>query len=141
MMLGSKAVTNVIKRINGAQITDKTGNNYIRAYKYEKSENEKGEYIAVNHLPFVNTSNVEEGIVNVNIHVPKTVSNLPDTKRLEELCDIIIELFPNDLYIDGGYFTIYSDSRPTPDNDGTYYVNIKIKVRYINADFNLVETL
>lgn len=138
-MLGEEAVTNVVKRLNGAVIEKKNGG-FIRAYKYEKGNDEDSEYIAVNHLPFINSYEVTDGIVNVNVHIPKTTTNEPDTKRLSQVCKSVINLFPNDTNINGADYFFYSDSRPTLDNDGTYYVNIKIKVRYTNIDLDLVET-
>ena len=138
-MLGEEAVTNVVKRLNGAAIGKKNGG-FIRAYKYEKGKDEDSEYIAVNHLPFINSYEVTDGIVNVNVHIPKTTTNEPDTKRLSQVCKCVINLFPNDTNINGADYSFYSDSRPTLDNDGTYYVNIKIKVRYTNIDLDLVET-
>lgn len=138
-MLGEKAVTAVVMRINGAKIERRDGST-IRAYKYEKGKNEDSEYIAVNHLPFINSYEVTDGIVNVNVHIPKTTTNEPDTKRLSQVCKSVINLFPNDTNINGSDYSFYSDSRPTLDNDGTYYVNLKIKVRYTNIDSDLVET-
>ena len=138
-MLGDKAVTAVVMRINGAKIERRDGGT-IRAYKYEKGKDEDSEYIAVNHLPFINSYEVEDGIVNVNVHIPKTATNEPNTKRLGAVCNEVILLFPNDTNIDGVDYSYYCDSRPVLDNDGTYYVNIKIKVRYTNIDLDLIET-
>lgn len=138
-MLGSKAVTEVLKRINAAKIkktmvATETAQQYIRAYKYEKGEKEKGEYIAVNHLPFTHgqSKNVESGTINVNVHVPMLKSGAVPTKRLEELCSQMIELFPNDTYLNGAFYSYYCDSRPMLDNDETYYVNLQIEVIYNN---------
>lgn len=137
LMLGNKAVEQVVMRINCAKIPKVTStfvDQYIRAYKYEKGEKEKGEYIAVNHLPFTHgqSRNIEEGTVNVNVHVPKLKSGEVPTKRLEEICQKVIELFPDDLYIEGAFYNFYCDSRPTLDNDDTYFVNLQIQVTYNN---------
>lgn len=133
MMLGSMAVTAVANRINAAKLV-KTGaaNQYIRAYKYEKGEKETGEYIAVNHLPFTHTKDVEDGVVNVNVHVPKLKSSEVPTLRLEKLCNEVIALFPKDTYINGSYYSFSTDSRPMLDNDDTYFVNLQIQVTYNN---------
>lgn len=131
MILGDDAVTTVVKRINANKqlLTDFKG----RAYKYERPEKLDGEYIAVNHLDFVRRNVVEEGVVNVNIHVPKTASNEPNTKRLSTLVKGVIALFsPSPIYIDGAFLEFYSDSRPTLDNDDTYYINLKFNVTYNN---------
>lgn len=134
------AVESVIKQINAANITKAStsasslNSPKIRAYKYEKGEKENGEYVVVNHLPFTHGSgkNIEDGIVNINVHVPQLKSGGVPTRRLEDLCKQIIGLFQQDLYINGAYYDFYSDSRPTFDNDETYYVNLQIRVIYNN---------
>ena len=105
------------------------------AYKYERPEKLKGEYIAVNHLPFVHRREVEEGVVNVNIHVPKLKSGLPDTRRLAILSQRIVDLFPEGKYLDTAFYEFLSDSRPTLDNDDTYYVNIQLNVVFNNLNY------
>lgn len=138
MMLGSKAVTEIVRLINNAKIKSSTDGitesdtKVIRAYKYEKGKKETGEYIAVNHLPFITKNEVQEGTVNINIHVPQQPSNEPNTKRLDKICDQVIALFPKDLFIDGAYYNYYCDSRPVPDNDKTYFVNLQIQVTFSN---------
>ena len=135
-MDGEQAVVAVIKEINTLSLPNFKG----RVYKYERSEKTTGEYIAVNHLPFVFDSVVEDSIVNVNVHVPKLKTNEPDTSRLYALWNPIMEHFlaseengkPDGVYLEGGYFSFYSHSRPTLDNDDTYYVNIQLKVIYNN---------
>lgn len=137
-MLGDMAVTAVVKYINDQSIPASEdcscGGKYVKAYKYEKPDKKKGEYIAVNHLPFVHDRAVCKGVVNINIHVPKTKSNQPDTKRLSELAEIIVGLFPEDTYLEKAYYEFLSDSRPTPDNDDTYFVNIQLNVIFNNLN-------
>lgn len=134
MMTGRYAVEAVLKRINDAKIAKTTATNatrYIRAYKYKKGAKEYGEYIAVNSLPFIHGShNIETGIVNVNVHVTQLASGGIPTSRLEAICGKVISLFPKDTNINGAYFNYFCDSRPTLDNDETYYVNLQIKVTY-----------
>lgn len=139
VMLGDMAVTAVVKYINGQRIgspvkDDELGRCCVPlvAYKYEKPEKIKGEYIAVNHLPFIHRNVVGEGVVNINIHVPKLKSGLPNTKRLAKLVQTIVNLFPEDKTMGNAYYEFLSDSRPTPDNDDTYFVNIQINVTFIN---------
>ena len=140
VMLGDMAVTAVVKYINDQRIMSEnkaevTGNcQPIIAYKYEKPDAVSGEYIAVNHLPFVHRDVVEEGVVNINIHVPKLKSNLPNTKRLASLAESIVRLFPEGKYLNKAFYEFLSDSRPTPDNDNTYYVNIQINVIFNNLN-------
>lgn len=133
MIFGDNAVSAVVERINTNRQTlkDFCG----RAYKYERPEQLDGEYIVVNHLDFVRRDVVEEGVVNVNIHIPKTASNEPNAKRLSALAKGIIELFsPSPKYLEGVFFEFYSDSRPVYDNDNTYYVNLKFNVTYNNLN-------
>lgn len=126
MMFGDMAVSEVVRFLNEAHLTNFNG----RAYKYEKREDAKGEYIAVNHLPFVHRGSVERGTVNINVHVPKLPTNEPNTRRLSELTEEVASLFPENTYISGAYYEFYSDSRPVLDGDGTYYVNLQLNVYY-----------
>lgn len=140
VMLGDMAVDAVVQYLNGQQIETPTDNPYCRcgrfltAFKYERPDGKKGEYIAVNHLPFVHKDAVCEGIVNINIHVPKVASGLPNTKRLGELAQAVVALFPDATFLRGAYYEFLSDSRPTPDGDDTYYVNIQINVIFNNLN-------
>ena len=135
-MDGERAVTAVACEIDTLNLPDFTG----ETFKYVKNEKYSGEYIAVNHLPFVYGSEVGEGIVNVNVHVPKTKTNEPATTRLYALWHPIKQHFlaseslgqPDGVYLDGAYFSFYSHSLPTLDNDGTFYVNVQLKVTYNN---------
>ena len=139
-MLGDMAVTDVVKYINDKKIMSSSTHSVtgeclpLTAYKYEKPSTVKGEYIAVNHLPFVHRNVVGEGIVNINIHVPKLKSGLPNTGRLSKLTKIVAEMFPEDRYINKAFYEFLSDSRPTPDNDDTYYVNIQLNVIFNNLN-------
>lgn len=130
LMLGDMAVTEVVKTLNEASLPDFAG----RAYKYERPMGTMGEYIVVNHLPFVHNNVLENGVVNVNIHVPAMLQNLPDTKRLAELAVAVAELFPENTYISGFFYEFYADSRPILDDDKTYYVNLQIKVTFNNLN-------
>ena len=141
VMLGDKAVSVVVKYINDQHIASSKKDSItgecmcLVAYKYERPEKLKGEYIAVNHLPFVHRREVEEGVVNVNIHVPKLKSGLPDTRRLAILSQRIVDLFPEGKYLDTAFYEFLSDSRPTLDNDDTYYVNIQLNVVFNNLNY------
>lgn len=105
-----------------------------RLYKYEVPEDfPTGDYIVINHLPFVYDNVVNEGVINVNIHCPKTAQNLPDTVKLKGYVHSIMRILnDNEIYIGGCYFNLYAVSRPTKDNDDTYYVNMKFNVTYNN---------
>lgn len=132
-MYGEEAVTAVMREISSLGLEGFDGG----IIKYE-TESPTGEYIAVNHLPFVYGSVVAEGIVNVNVHVPKLKNNEINTKRLSRLWMPIADDFreteeqPYGKQLEGAFFSFYSHSRPTLDSDGTYYVNVQIKVTYNN---------
>ena len=160
VMLGDMAVTEVVRLLNSqlpslteestpaAQTETKGDDNatteeseteeddvtVLRAYKYEKPENISGEYIAVNHLPFVHRYDVCEGTVNINVHVPKLKNNGIPSKRLSELAQTIVGLFPEGTYLDKAYYEFMTDSRPTLDGDGTYYINIQLNVIFNNLN-------
>ncbi len=135
-MYGEEAVVAVMREITTLQLP-----NFEGAFcKYERPEGTKGEYIAVNHLPFVYDTAIENGIVNVNVHVPKLRNNEIPSLRLFQLWKPIAEHFeaseeegrPYGRFLDGAYFEFSTHSRPTPDGDGTYYVNLQIKVTFNN---------
>ena len=129
MVLGDDAVSAMYKYLNSN--IENLGIQKGRIFKYEIPEKlSAGDYIAINHLPFVYGEAINEGVVNVNIHCPKTSTNLPDSKKLLGITKKVLGLFNGENYLGGCYFEFYSDSRPTRDNDDTYYVNIKFKVTY-----------
>ena len=131
MILGDKAVTALFKYLNDN--IESIGIKKGRIFKYEIPEKlDAGDYIAINHLPFVYSDAINEGVVNLNIHCHKTSSNLPDTKKLSDYSEKILSLFVDDTYLGGCYFDIYSISRPTRDDDETYYINLKFTVTYNN---------
>lgn len=132
MMFGDNAVTAMYKYLNSN--IEILGLNKGCIFKYERPEMFSGDrYIAINHLPFVNRNVVQEGVVNVNIHVKKTASNEPNIKQLNEILgNMVNQLFANETYLEGAYFEYYSDSRPIADNDDTYYINAKFNVMYNN---------
>lgn len=129
MMLGDTAVSNVYRVLQQTVASDQ-----LRVFKYEKESGYTGSYIVINHLPFVRRDVVEEGTVNINIHVPKLKDNRPNTAALALLVPGIASIFPEDTFIDGAYYEYYCDSRPTPDNDGTYYVNLQLRVIFSNLN-------
>ncbi len=132
MILGDNALTALYKFL--VSKTKEVGLGEGRLFKYEVPKGfPTGDYIVINHLPFVYDSSVGEGVANVNIHCPQTAQNLPDTAKLKSYARKIIGLLNNgEIYLEGCYFEIYAVSRPTKDNDDTYYVNMKFNVIYNN---------
>ena len=131
MILGDTAVTALFKYLN--ENVERIGIEEKCIFKYEIPEKLAiGDYIAINHLPFFYNDAINEGIVNLNIHCPKTSSNLPNIKKLSDYSEKILSLFGDGTYLGGCYFDFYSISRPTRDSDNTYYVNMKFNVTYNN---------
>ena len=135
-MLGDHGVEQIVKLLNNTALTDFAGRVFIqeRAPKYEGEE-----YIVVNHLPFVHRRDhdVEMGIININIHSRTLRTNEPPAKRLLQLAQEIVALFPpQGLFLDGAYYNYYADSAPIEDNDNTYYKNIQLEVTYNNLNYN-----
>lgn len=109
----------------------------VQVFKFEKPVNFSGEYIVVNHLPFIYGNVVNDSnVLNVNIHVPKLSSGNADVARLTELCNEIYSLIPFNVEqeeeigveINSSYYVITSTSNPMEDTDDTYFINLKVKV-------------
>lgn len=130
-MLGDDAVSAMYRLLR--KESKSIGINELGVFKYEiPKKSSLNEYVVINHLPFVQQDTINEGVVNVNIHVKRTVSDEPNTRRLKTIAKNILVFFEKNTYLDGAYFEFYSDSRPTPDNDNTYYINLKFNVTYNN---------
>lgn len=131
MTLGDDAVSAMYKLLKKEY--KKIGINEHGVFKYEiPKKSSLNEYVVINHLPFVQRDTINEGVINVNIHVKRTASDEPNTRRLKTIVKNILTFFVSDYYLEGAYFEFYSDSRPTPDNDNTYYINLKFNVTYNN---------
>lgn len=131
MMLGDDAVSALYKFIFDNSKDIGVDKKYI--FKYERPKKMiVSEYIVLNHLPFVRRDTIEEGVINVNIHVLRTASDEPNTKRLKTIVKKLLDVVGSDKYLGGAYFDFYCDSRPTIDNDNTYYINLKFNVTYNN---------
>ena len=109
----------------------------VKVFKFEKTVGFNGEFVVVNHLPFVygkaaNDSNT----LNVNIHVPKNESGNANIVRLTEIYSDICYHIPFDteeeedvgVLIKGSYYAISSTSQPMEDSDDTYFLNVKVKI-------------
>ena len=131
MMLGDDAVSAMYRLLR--KESKSIGINELGVFKYEiPKKSSLNEYVVINHLPFVQQDKINEGVVNVNVHVKRTASDEPNTRRLKTIAKNILVFFEKDTYLGGAYFEFYSDSRPTPDNDNTYYINLKFNVTYNN---------
>ena len=131
MTLGDDAVSAMYKLLK--KECKKIGINEQGVFKYEiPKKSSLNEYVVINHLPFVQQDTINEGVVNVNIHVKRTDNDEPNTRRLITIAKNLLAFFEDNTYLEGAYFELYSDSRPTPDNDNTYYINLKFNVTFNN---------
>ena len=131
MTLGDDAVSAMYKLLK--KECKKIGINEQGVFKYEiPKKSSLNEYVVINHVPFVQQDTINEGVVNVNIHVKSTANDEPNTRRLITIAKNLLAFFEDNTYLEGAYFEFYSDSRPTPDNDNTYYINLKFNVTFNN---------
>lgn len=102
-------------------------------YKYHKPLNSKKVNIIIGSLTLTNAT-LQSGIVNVNIHAPNlppvntdgvTDANFPNSPLLESLSKSAIELLDAQWKDD---FHTDIDTLPNlnQDNDGTWYINIRV---------------
>ena len=131
--MGNDAVEAVVMLLNSTRLPHFRG----QAFYYERPTGTETEedYIVVNHLPFVHKGEVGEGKVNINIHLPQLSHCQPDSGRFSCVAWAVASLFPKNKYIKGAYYEFLTDSRPTLDNDGTYYVNIQLKVTFNDLQY------
>lgn len=120
-MTPDQAITTVVTYLNGQNLG-------IPVFKYEsKPATYVGEYIAVNHLPFIRRDSLQINSINVNIHIPNLKTGSPDYARLEVLLSIIRPLFEN-ILINGAWFEIEQESQPIEDTDQTHFKNLRITI-------------
>lgn len=80
MIIGDDAVSAMYEYIcnNLPNIGVEKGN----VFKYKRPKKlDSDNYVVINHLPFVHESEIENGMINVNVHVRKTASDEPNTKN------------------------------------------------------------
>lgn len=132
MVIGDEAVSAMYQFLDSQKQELDLGNGK-RIFKYVLPQNfAGGRYVVINFLPFVYDNPINEGVINVNIHVPKLKNDEPDTKVLYTIQRKLLERCRCNVYLRGAEFEFYADSRPTKDNDDTYYINLKFKVIYNN---------
>ncbi|RPE05554.1 hypothetical protein EGT74_24535 [Chitinophaga lutea] len=108
-------------------------------YKY-RPQNSTSEDVVINSLP-ITGEQVQEGVVNVNIHVPNPILNSNGTQdqsqanhpRLKELASIAVESL-TDIWVESAEvnFTVQNQMVfPEPDNN-EHYVNIRLSFISVN---------
>lgn len=132
-MRGQEAITTICKILAAPNLG-------VRIFKNNRESNFPGrEYIVVNHLPFPQEPGLQEGYVNVNIHVKDDDTGEPDSGRIGEISDLVAPLFQETEDAEcnrytrraGAEFSLYDESFSTDDDD-THYQNFRIKVTYYN---------
>lgn len=110
--------------------------------KYRRPKSSKKEDIVVNALAITNAP-LQEGIVNINLHVPN-LSNIkfsdiadetqPNSEKIKQLCAIALPL------LDGIYketFSVAIDRPPMPtqDADGSWFANIRVEYQAFQNNY------
>lgn len=89
MMLGDDAVSAMYRLLR--KESKSIGINELGVFKYEiPKKSSLNEYVVINHLPFVQQDTINEGVVNVNVHVKRTASDEPNTRRLKTIAKNIL---------------------------------------------------
>lgn len=108
-------------------------------YKYQRPLNSPLEDIVINSLPMSNDQ-LQECIVNWNIHVPnlrldfggKSDNSQPDTIRLKQLTKAIKDHLSEFWGDDAEYQFNIQQENLIRDDDGTWYMNIRVEFRNVN---------
>lgn len=112
-----------IKKINGS------------VYKMQRPINSDKEDIVINSLP-ISGSQIQEGVLNVNIYVPdiklmnsdKTASTfLPNTARMTELSRLAINDLSEFWSPDGDYVFELENTGIYPEDNNQHYINLRIR--------------
>lgn len=102
-------------------------------YKIRRALNSDKEDVVINTLS-VNNEQVQQGIVNINIHVRNlrlgNGSNQDNTRpnfaRLDQLTEIFKPVFEGDLYVSETVFSIQNITIIPEENIPEYFVNFRI---------------
>jgi len=94
------------------------------------------EDISLNALTNLNEY-MQEGIVNLNVHVRQTEAGRSPLKRMREIVTII-EPMLRDVQSEGVFFTIEQDKGffSDQDRDGMYFYNLRLEYQYIRGTKN-----
>ncbi len=102
-----------------------------KVFSISVPDGDQKENVSIRTLTNSNTY-LQEGYVNLNIHVKEISSGRPNLKRFRELIDIIIPLV-KDVRVDTFSFEIEDDKGVFKDQnqDSMYFYNLKIKFQTI----------
>lgn len=106
--------------------------------KLKRDADSNKEDVVINSLPF-NNEQLQQGILNVNIHVPDVVVNVnnvqdkqPDFARLKTLADMAVEIL-DDNWASTYNFSVQQQNVMHDPEAGSHYVNIRIEFFIINT--------
>lgn len=109
--------------------------------KGKRPLNSTKEDVVINSLP-INSLQLQEGIINVNIYVPNLTITIggvqdftqPNSARLKELTDTAVDLL-NDQWPEAGdvNYTVQQQSLLDDPDSSSHYVNIRLQFYAINV--------
>lgn len=112
----------------------------FKVFAYEKDENYRGDYIAVNSLSINYGKWADSNLINLNIHAQDNSSGSLNKESLSRMYENVCNLIPytnemtetedQPLMVDGIAYSISSDSNVMKDNDETHFINLRIKVQF-----------
>lgn len=112
----------------------------FKVFAYEKDENYRGDYIAVNSLSVNYGKWADSNLINLNIHAQDNSSGSLNKESLSRIYENVCNLIPytnemtetedQPLIVDGIAYSISSDSNVMKDNDETHFINLRIKVQF-----------
>ncbi|MDR2921598.1 MAG: hypothetical protein LBV72_19810 [Tannerella sp.] len=124
------SVLNVLNDVEGLLSSAIPG---VEIFIKSKDPGYTGEYILLDHQPFTFEDVVGNGVVNVHVHVPDLSGGKQNRERLQDICDEVIGLFPDDTFLNGYYVDILSISDSTADEEaGTHFLTIELSITYNN---------
>lgn len=101
--------------------------------KHKRDFNSNKEDVVINSLP-VNNEQLQQGIANVNIHVPDIdilinggSSKQPNHLRMQELAAIAVDILENN-YQANLFFTVQQQQTFEDPAAGDHYINIRIEI-------------
>lgn len=145
MKTGNQCTTDMFKFLTEQKTAKaaETGYSWLADVNIYKDDDKpityKGQYIAINCLPFVYGKAVNDSnVMNVNLHAPKLSDGTADRTQLNKLVTFIESLFPIEngtedvvsTQIGGAYYDIHSISNPMEDKDETYFINIRLSLTF-----------
>jgi hypothetical protein len=100
--------------------------------KRKRDGNSSTEDVVINCLP-VNAEQLQNGIANVNIHVPDVTVNIngidqkqPNSVRLQQLAGIAVPHF-TDVWASGYNYTVQQQTVFEDQEAGDHYINLRIE--------------